>query len=601
MRSISMLPKLLGGFLVVAVVAVMVSIFGQTGISRLIGLLDGMGKHVLVGSTSVLSLEVAMVQVQSAENALLARGIKDQDRAAAYAQFYAAQQAADNARKSYESVRKTNEEAVLWALFTSAWDDWWKGHTSFLDLEKSYRETSSEAVYSQMMATLSGNTQFDTALQALANSATLLNAYAAQTIQTGDDVSAQVRLVTEVGLLAGPVLAILLSVFLSLSITRPLLQGIAFAQTVAGGDFSQKLSVNRRDEVGQLASALNLMVEKLRGLVGTIQASAERVASSSEELNETATLLAEGAQSQALALDETRASLEDISAAVEQVSGNALAQAAAMRQGSASMAGFRRSIEEASLGLNEISSLAGQSVQKAKEGAEAVRHVVDGMSSISDGSEKIWGIVAVIADIADQTHLLALNASIEAARAGEHGRGFAVVANEVGKLAGRSAQSTREIEGLIKDSAKGVAHGVETAEESHKAMEHIGVSSAEVRQRLAGLSTAMTRQVDAVKELSRALENVSGMSQKISVAAEQQTANTKQVTRAMASVSEVTLAAASSAERMSRATEQLFAMAQDLHGMLGQFRIGSDDDVPILEGAAPGTGHDEGEPVLPSS
>lgn len=597
MRSISMLPKLLGGFLVVACVTVMVSIFGLAGITRLIGLLDGMGKHELVGSTSVLSLEVAMVQVQAAENALLARGIRDQDRAAAYAQFYAAEQAADNARKSYESVRKTNEEAVLWALFTSAWDDWWKGHTSFLDLEKSYRETGTEAVYSQMVATLSLNTQFDTALQTLANNATLLNGYAVQAIETGDDVSAQVRLVAEVGLLAGPLLAILFSILLSLSITRPLVRGIAFAQTVAGGDFSQKLSVNRRDEVGQLASALNLMVEKLRELVGTIQASAERVASSSEELNETATLLAEGAQSQALALDETRASLEDLSAAVEQVSGNAQAQAVAMKQGTLSMAGVSSSIEEASVGLNEISSLAGQSLQKAKEGAEAVRHVVDGMGSISAGSERIWGIVSVIADIADQTNLLALNASIEAARAGENGRGFAVVANEVGKLAGRSAQSTREIDGLIKDSARRVAHGMDTAEESHKAMEQIGASSAEVRQRLAGLSAAMTRQVDAVKELSCALENVSGMSQKISSAAEQQTANTRQVSRAMASVSEVTLTAASSAERMSRATERLFAMAQELHGMLGQFKIGGSDDVPILEGATPADRDERRAPV----
>ena len=206
---------------------------------------------------------------------------------------------------------------------------------------------------------------------------------------------------------------------------------------------------------------------------------------------------------------------------------------------------MQSSVEQVSKTLNEVSGSSQESMSKAQAGMEAVAKAVEAIKAISGSSEQIAGIINVISDIADQTNLLALNASIEAARAGEHGRGFAVVADEVSKLADRSSSSTKEIEGLIKESGKSVSSGVEIAQAALQAMEAIIAGAQKSNEMVGALAADIEQQIGAIKEVAKATESISEMSQSISAATEEQTTNAKQVAKAIENVNELTQQAAS--------------------------------------------------------
>jgi len=374
-------------------------------------------------------------------------------------------------------------------------------------------------------------------------------------------------------IIGGVLLSIILGLMISRMINIPLRKGLEFSQAIAAGDLTQRIDIDRRDEIGRLAQSLNMMNRKLREIVGAVQENADHVASSSHEISTSAQKLSEGAQNQASTLEETSASVEELTASVQQVAEHAQSQASGVEQGTASMTQVQKAMDEVSRNLTDIAAIAGRSLEKAAEGAAAVKHVVDGIILIAASSEKIGGIVDVISDIADQTNLLALNASIEAARAGEHGRGFAVVAAEVSKLADRSASSTKEIAALIRESVKNITEGVSTAQGSQKAMEEIRERAQKAKEMTAGLVSSMEQQVTAIHQLAAALQGINEMSASISAATEEETTNARQVSKAVENVNELTQSAASAAEQMSAATEKLSEMAQKLQRIMGQSKV----------------------------
>jgi methyl-accepting chemotaxis protein-2 (aspartate sensor receptor) len=288
-----------------------------------------------------------------------------------------------------------------------------------------------------------------------------------------------------IGLVALAIFAATLHTVMKRTVTRPLVRARDAAVRIAEGDLTVRMAVDRSDEIGLLADAMNNISSSLSTVVGQVRSGAEQIANASGEISSGNLDLCSRTEQQAANLASTVNSMQDLTETV------------------------RRNASDA----HEANQLAVNTSMVAQEGGRMVREVIDTMDTIKASSGKIGDIIGVIDGIAFQTNILALNAAVEAARAGEQGRGFAVVATEVRNLAQRSAAAAKEIKGLIVASTAEVDSGSRVVQEAGVTMNEVLASAEKVTAIMARISTANAAQSSGIEHINRSIGEMDQVTQ----------------------------------------------------------------------------------------
>ena len=469
LRNLRIGSRLALGFGAVVAILMVVSVGGtwlaQKSRDELAAVIAaGEAKQTLAAEMKALALEQSSVM----RNIGLHSDIKamqiDEDRARRLGQMY------DEARERMAKFSLTPVEREILDSLAKTDKELDKPFQQALGLSTSFRNDEAAKVLMNEVDPLVQRTLFE--LNRLIDLEKKSNAAATRaTMVTGDQLAYSIYAVEAIVLL----LAVLVALTTSRSITKPLGESLAVAQRVASGDLTSRITVSGRDEAAELQKALRDMNDGLGRMVAQIRAGAESIAVGAGQVAAGNQQLSSRTEEHASSLEETASTLEEFTTTV------------------------RQNAEHA----KQASQLAGSASATAQKGGEVVSKVVSTMQEVTTSSKRITDIIGVIDGISFQTNILALNAAVEAARAGEQGRGFAVVASEVRSLAQRSAESAKEIRGLIENSVSRVEAGARLVEQAGKTMDELVASVKKVAEIM--IASASHEQSSGIEQINKAI------------------------------------------------------------------------------------------------
>ncbi len=314
--------------------------------------------------------------------------------------------------------------------------------------------------------------------------------------------------------------------------------------SLADGDLTVEATVTE-DITGTIADSFNYAIEELRKLVATVNETAIMVDSAAKQTENTASHMAKAAENQGREINAATESVVSMAGSIEEVSGNA----------------------------ERSSDVARHSVEVAHKGGEAVRRTIDGMNAIretiqdtskrikrlGESSQEIGNIIELINDIAEQTNILALNASIQASMAGEAGRGFAVVADEVQRLAERSTNATKQIEVLVRTIQADTNEAVVSMERS--------------TTDVVGGALLAENAGAALDEIEQVSNQIASLVQNISSSARQQAGSAADVTRRTTRLREISDQTGKATSATAAATAKLSELASQLRKTVAGFTL----------------------------
>jgi methyl-accepting chemotaxis protein len=372
-------------------------------------------------------------------------------------------------------------------------------------------------------------------------------------------------------------------------VLKPMKECLHFAQRMSGGDFSGKLDIGRKDEIGTLAGALNHMSTNLGQVLAKISEGMKSLAASSAKLLATAQKLSSGSEeltaqagTAATATEKINDNIYAVTNTAETMSVQSQSIASSAKEMSSDVNSVAASIEEMSASIKEVAQNCSKAKIMAEEARGASHNAEKKMTELDAAAQDIGKIIDAIQEITEQIKLLALNATIEAARSGEAGRGFRVVANEVKNLAVQTSRATQDIAqqiGGIQNKTSSVVADIQmVADINSQFNDHTSTIAAAVEEQ----NSTTTEIARIVAEVARNSDNVSNLVESFSRNIEQEVVSAlkeahSEVVRVSSNnhgVNNVAQETARAANSINAAAKELSRLANELQQQVGQFKTG---------------------------
>lgn len=347
-------------------------------------------------------------------------------------------------------------------------------------------------------------------------------------------------------LVSNIIVSMLISRSIGASIVVPIKKLVGAMGEASKGNLAVQFEKeNRKDELGQLMDAFEVLLSSFRNQTIELVSSISQLSSTSSEMSATASQLQSLSTESAASITETASTVEEVKQTAQ----------ISMDRAKDVFEAAQVNLNVSKEGLKFLEIMAGN-IRNIKEQMD---HIAQSILSLNDQSQTISEIISAVDDIAEQSNLLAVNASIEAAKAGEHGRGFTVVAQEIKTLADQSKQSTKQVRKILGDIQKATGTAVMATEQGNKAADAGVSSSAEVER--------------AIKNLSETIAEATQLSQQITAANQQQYAGIDQVTIAMENIKEASTQNVQAARNLEQSGQDLKDLSLRLKALVDMYTV----------------------------